>query len=100
MTLLGIDVGGTKILGGVVSEEGEILHSARRNTPKSGGRELIDEIANLAHELLAIEKVTSVGVCAAGFISSDRKTILATPNIDGLNGVNLDDELTKRNNNV
>jgi glucokinase len=39
--------------------------------------------------------VQSIGVSAAGFVSSDRKTMLATPNIAGWNGVNLDDELTR-----
>jgi glucokinase len=38
--------------------------------------------------------VTSVGVSAAGFVSSDRKTMLATPNIADWNGVDLDSELT------
>jgi glucokinase len=39
-------------------------------------------------------EVTSVGVSAAGFISADRTTILATPNIANWNGVNLVQELT------
>ena len=38
--------------------------------------------------------IDSVGVSAAGFVSSDRKTMLATPNIAGWNGVDLDNELT------
>jgi glucokinase len=41
-------------------------------------------------------EVTSVGVSAAGFVSSDRKTMLATPNIADWNGVDLDAELTKQ----
>jgi glucokinase len=39
-------------------------------------------------------QVSSVGVSAAGFVSSDRKTMLATPNIADWNGVDLDAELT------
>jgi glucokinase len=38
--------------------------------------------------------IDSVGVSAAGFVSSDRKTMLATPNIAGWNGVDLDYQLT------
>jgi glucokinase len=38
--------------------------------------------------------VVSVGVSAAGFVSSDRKTMLATPNIADWNGVDLDFQLT------
>ncbi len=92
---IGIDVGGTKVLGGVVNENGEILTTARRDTPREGGRALTQTIADVANELLNEYQVDSIGVSAAGFISSDRETILATPNIAGWNGVNLDRELTQ-----
>ena len=92
---IGIDVGGTKVLGGVVSQAGEILATARRDTPREGGRALTETIADVAIELSKQYPVESIGVSAAGFISSDRQTILATPNIAGWNGVNLDQELTK-----
>ena len=90
---IGIDVGGTKVLGGVVAESGEILATARRDTPREGGRVLTETIAQVATELAEQFPVESVGVSAAGFISSDRQTILATPNIAGWNGVNLVSEL-------
>ena len=35
---IGIDVGGTKVLGGVVDESGNILEKARRDTPRQGDR--------------------------------------------------------------
>ena len=92
---IGIDVGGTKVLGGVVSQTGEILATARRDTPREGGQALTQTIADVAIELSKQFPVDSIGVSAAGFISSDRQTILATPNIAGWNGVNLDQELTK-----
>jgi glucokinase len=92
---IGIDVGGTKVLGGVVSPSGEILITARRDTPREGGGALTQTIADVANELLSAYPVESIGVSAAGFISSDRQTILATPNIAGWNGVNLDKELTQ-----
>ena len=91
---IGIDVGGTKVLGGVVSPTGEILATARRDTPREGGKALTQTIADVATELSNKYPVDSIGVSAAGFISSDRQTILATPNIAGWNGVNLDQELT------
>ena len=94
MTLtIGIDVGGTKILGGVVDQSGLILEKARRDTPRQGGSELTKTIAEVALELARKHQVSAVGVSAAGFISSDRKTILATPNIAGWNGINLESEL-------
>lgn len=92
---IGIDVGGTKVLGGVVSTTGEILATARRDTPREGGKVLTQAIADVATELSSKYPVDSIGVSAAGFISSDRQTILATPNIAGWNGVNLVNELTQ-----
>ena len=83
------------MLGGVVTETGEILKTARRETPREGGRALTQTIADVALELSNEFPVDSIGVSAAGFISSDRQTILATPNIAGWNGVNLDQELTQ-----
>lgn len=92
---IGIDVGGTKVLGGVVDESGKVLTTARKDTPRQGGTALTQTIADVAKELLAQHKVSSVGVSAAGFVSSDRKTMLATPNIADWNGVDLDNQLTQ-----
>lgn len=91
---IGVDVGGTKVLGGVVDESGNVLAHARRDTPRQGGVDLTRAIADVALELIQqFSDVKSVGISAAGFVSSDRKTMLATPNIAGWNGVNLDVEL-------
>ena len=92
---IGIDVGGTKVLGGVVDEGGLVIAIARKDTPRQGGSALTQVIADIAKELLVDHEVTSIGVSAAGFVSSDRKTMLATPNIADWNGVNLDYELTQ-----
>ncbi|HUW78548.1 MAG TPA: ROK family glucokinase [Candidatus Nanopelagicaceae bacterium] len=86
---IGIDVGGTKILGGIVDDHGQILVKARRNTPSEGGATLISAIADLANELRRQSHVVAVGLSIAGFVSSDRSTMFATPNIAGLDGVKL-----------
>jgi len=92
---IGVDVGGTKVLGGVVDQNGKVLKLARRDTPREGGAALTRAIADVAKELIADFTIDSVGVSAAGFVSSDRKTMLATPNIAGWNGVDLDSDLTQ-----
>jgi len=92
---VGVDVGGTKVLGGVVNAYGKVLATSRRDTPREGGSELTKTIAEVALELMQKHSITAVGVSAAGFVSSDRKTMLATPNIADWNGVQLDVELTK-----
>lgn len=97
MTLtIGIDVGGTKVLGGVVDENGAIIATARRDTPINGGDELTDAIAAVAQDLLNEHKVDRVGISTAGFISADRKTIYANPNIKNWDGVQLEAELSRR----
>lgn len=90
---IGIDVGGTKVLGGVVDDTGVVLARARKETPRQGGAALTQTIAETVKELMADHKVESVGVSAAGFVSSDRKTMLATPNIADWNDVDLDSQL-------
>lgn len=92
---IGIDVGGSKVLGGVVDESGKVLATARKDTPRQGGTALTQTIAEIAQELMHQYTVACVGVSAAGFVSSDRKTMLATPNIADWNGVDLDSELSR-----
>ena len=48
---IGIDVGGTKVLGGVVTEDGKVLTTSRRDTPREGGSALTQTIADVALEL-------------------------------------------------
>lgn len=90
---IGVDVGGTKVLGGVVDDNGQVLKTSRRDTPREGGSSLTATIAEVARELAGEFDVSAVGLSAAGFVSSDRKTMLATPNIAGWNGVQLEAEL-------
>jgi glucokinase len=93
---VGVDVGGTKVLGGVVDELGNVVKTSRRDTPHEGGAALTATISDVARELAAEFEVARVGVSAAGFVSSDRKTMLATPNIAGWNGVQLEEQLASQ----
>lgn len=93
---IGVDVGGTKVLGGVVTGDGEILVRSRRDTPRQGGNALTAIIAEVINELLQTHPAKTVGISAAGFVSSDRATMLATPNISGWNGVDLKSEISER----
>jgi glucokinase len=95
---IGIDVGGTKVLGGVVDSQGNILTTHREETPQSGGSALTQTVIGVIQELLAQypeKEIAAVGISAAGFVSSDRQTMLAAPNIAGWNGLNLRNEIMK-----
>ena len=92
---IGIDIGGTKILGGVVDVHGEIIDRERRDTPQEGGMVTVARIAEVAAALASRHKVRSVGVSLAGFISKDRKRMETNPNIANMKGLAIHDELEK-----
>lgn len=93
---IGIDVGGTKVLGGIVGSDGEIGVTERRATPPNGGAELVETIAEVARELLKHQPGSPIGISTAGFISSDRRTMYANPNIKNWDGLALADVLEQR----
>ncbi|MGN6088481.1 MAG: ROK family glucokinase [Actinomycetales bacterium] len=81
MTLtVGVDVGGTKVLAGVV-RDGEILLRVRRDTPADNGPALVDAISDAVAECRAVHPdVRAVGISAAGFIDAARGVVLFAPN--------------------
>lgn len=79
MFAVGIDIGGTKIAGGVVDEHGTIVRRARVATPADvAGIEIA--VGQMITELSAGEPLVA-GVAAAGFIDRDRSTVYFAPNI-------------------
>lgn len=90
---IGIDVGGTKILAGVVDDTGAIIDRIRRDTPRAGGAEVTRALADVIVELTGRHQVSGIGLCSAGFVSADRRSILANPNIPNWNGARLADDL-------
>jgi glucokinase len=78
---VGIDVGGTKIAGGVVDEAGRILATARRESPATDSDAIERAIEDLVAELRAGHDVKAVGVGAAGFVDSGRSTVMFAPNL-------------------
>jgi glucokinase len=77
---IGVDIGGTKILAGVVDEDGTILDRFKIPTPKDSARTAA-AIAEAAHAVRGRYAVEAVGLGAAGFISADRATVLFAPNM-------------------
>ncbi len=58
---IGVDVGGTKILAGVVDRDGRVLRSLERPTPLLSQQELLDGIAGMVAELRD-EAVAAIGL--------------------------------------
>jgi glucokinase len=78
---VGIDVGGTKIAGGVVDENGAILATARRVSPATDTEAIERNIEDLVDELRGTFDIAAVGIGAAGFVDSTRSTVLFAPNL-------------------
>ena len=92
---IGIDIGGTKVLGGVVDSTGNIINSARRVTPVAGGKELITTIIEVVKEFKSKHEIAGVGISIAALISADQGTVVGAPNIANLSKLNFVVELKK-----
>jgi glucokinase len=96
MTLAaGIDVGGTKIAGGVVDESGAIIEELRVESPATDAEAIEEAIAGLVTELRTRHEIVAVGVGAAGYIDKARAVVMFAPNI-AWRDVNLKSELEER----
>jgi glucokinase len=86
---IGIDIGGTKVAGGVVDAHGSVLRRARRDTPhrSTSPRVVEDTIVSVVEELLAADSgdVAAVGIGAAGFVAADRATVVFAPHLSWRN---------------
>jgi glucokinase len=78
---VGIDIGGTKIAGGVVDGDGAIVEKVRVDTPVDT-RALADAVVDMARHFGSGHEISAIGVAAAGFISKDQSTVIHAPNID------------------
>ena len=80
---IGVDVGGTKVAGGVVGDDGRIQAKARRDTPAQDSAGTLDAIVSLIEELRGAGSAppVAVGIGAAGFVDEHRSTVLFAPNV-------------------
>lgn len=84
---IGIDVGGTKILGGLVDRDGTILATTRKPTPRNDAMSVLEVVALVIDELRADapSSVTAVGVGIAGAVDVTMSTVIWAPNLHWTN---------------
>ncbi|CAN5647957.1 ROK family protein [soil metagenome] len=86
--VLGIDLGGTKILAGVVDANHQILGRAKRSTPaKEGAEALMAALTECGQEALLAaevpaEQVVGVGVGSPGPLDTEAGVIRSSPNLN------------------
>ncbi|HEY6739721.1 MAG TPA: ROK family protein, partial [Actinopolymorphaceae bacterium] len=78
---IGVDIGGTKVLAGVVDPEGNILEKVRRETPSTSPRATEDTIADVVAELRENHEIIGVGIGAAGWIDVTGSSVLFSPHL-------------------
>lgn len=81
LVTIGIDIGGTKVLAGVVDPLGRVLTRERRETPGKSVAAVEDTIVELVTSFAARFDVSAVGIGAAGFVDAQRATVLFSPHL-------------------
>jgi glucokinase len=78
---IGVDIGGTKVAGGVVDDEGRVLDRERRDTPGHDVGDTESIIVDVVLSLAARHDVQAVGIGAAGWIANDHATVRFSPHL-------------------
>jgi glucokinase len=83
--VLGVDIGGTKVAVGLVNSRGQILHVSRapmaaRGNAEQGFRAVQSAIDSLMPQARAA-RVRAIGVCAPGWVESERGVLLSATNL-------------------
>jgi glucokinase len=96
VSVVGIDVGGTKIASAVVGRDGAVSLQASRPTP-TNGRELLDVLVEVIdhYRREGADRPEAIGVGLPSLIQQPAGIVEVTANID-LAGVPVRDELTRR----
>jgi len=83
--VLGVDIGGTKVAVGLMNSRGQILHAGRapmtaRGSADQGFRAVLQAIDGVMPKARAAG-VRAIGVCAPGWVESERGVLLSATNL-------------------
>lgn len=85
--VIGIDLGGTKILSAVIASDGRVVARAKKKTrPERGQQAILDRIASCARDAVEAAEITmfdiqGVGLGSPGPLDLVRGTVIETPNL-------------------
>lgn len=85
---IGIDIGGTKILGGLVDESGKVFYETREPSPAQDPALMLATVVSMVKQLqfeAGDSQVVAAGVAGAGFIDAEQSTVLYSPNLNWRN---------------
>jgi len=99
--IIGVDLGGTKILAGVFTHSLEALSTAKVSTKSQRGVEaVVERIARCVQDAvdeadLTLKQVAGIGIGAPGAVDFDAGTVIFAPNMEGWKEVPLKKALEK-----
>lgn len=95
--VIGIDIGGTKILGGVIGSNGDLIKFKETSTDANLGRDhILKKLFGVLDDLFDID-IEGIGIGSAGRIDFNTgKVIYATDNLPGWTGINLREIISQK----
>ncbi|HEV2176895.1 MAG TPA: ROK family protein [Terriglobia bacterium] len=99
--IIGVDVGGTKVAGGLVTPKGRLVKSLIVPARAQAGfetsfRQVLHVIERLIHHARGRENVAGIGICVPGPLNPETGTVLKAPNLPGWNRIPVRRKLEKR----
>ena len=79
---VGVDIGGTKILAGIVNDQGQILSKVRKKTPRADASAVLEVVGEVIAETIANVdgSIAGIGVGVAGPVDAQARPC-CTPRI-------------------
>ena len=96
MKAIGIDIVGTEIKAGIITEKGKILKQINIETESNQGKKKLIQNLERIIEKLDSKEIKGIGIGFAGDVDSVAGKIIQSPNISCMNKVNLVKELKKK----
>ena len=99
--VVGVDLGGTKILTGVFKNSLECIATAKLSTkPQRGVARVVERIARCVQDAvdeadLTMKNIAGVGIGAPGAVNFENGTVIFAPNMEGWENVPLKREMEK-----
>jgi len=99
--IVGVDLGGTKILSGVFKNSMDCIGTAKLSTKSQRGvEEVVERVARCVNDAvdeadLTMKQVAGVGIGAPGAVDFDAGTVIFAPNMEGWKDVPLKKQLEK-----
>ncbi len=91
---VGVDLGGTKILGTLVNIDGNLINKLKIETGDTeNGAQILAKITDIVKEFSKIQEISSIGIGSAGFVDYKKGIVHNSPNIKFLKEFKLSDKI-------